>query len=110
MFAYILAGAISIGFLLISILIANMIKYQGGSHPKDKRKRRIWFWIMGVLSVITTLCIGFFVILPDIISPALHLKATMAISIGAGAGFVLYIILGLILSKIFRNSKLGHWF
>lgn len=110
MTAYIMAAAISIGFLLISALIANLIKYEGGSNPKDKKKRKIWFWVMGVLSLIVTLVVGFFIILPGISVPTLQTKFTNALLIGTGAGFVLYIILGLIISKIFKHGKVGNWF
>ena len=33
-----------------------------------------------------------------------------ALSLGTAAGFVLYLLLGFILSKIFKNGKIGHWF
>ena len=33
-----------------------------------------------------------------------------ALSIGTAIGFVLYILLGFILSKVFANGKIGHWF
>jgi hypothetical protein len=37
-------------------------------------------------------------------------KYTTAISIGAGVAFVLYLILGFILSKVFKHGKIGNWF
>jgi amino acid transporter len=110
MTAYIMAMAISIAFLLISVVVANLIKYEGGSNPKDKQKRRIWFWIIGALAVITTLLIGFLVILPNISVPTMQNKFTNALFIGTGIGAVLYILLGLIISKIFKNGKVGNWF
>jgi len=110
MTAYIMAAAISIGSLLISVLIANLIKYEGGSNPKDKQKRRIWFWIIGVLALIVTLVVGFVFILPGIKIPTMQTRFTNALFIGAGCGFVLYIIIGFIVSKIFKNGKVGNWF
>ena len=108
--AYILAGAISLGFLLISAIIANVIKYEGGSNPQDQKKRRIWFWVLAILCPVVTFAIGFFSIRSGIKVPTMQAKFTTALSIGTGCGFVLYILLGFILSKIFKNGKIGHWF
>jgi hypothetical protein len=33
-----------------------------------------------------------------------------ALPIATAVGFVVYVLLGFILSKIFKNGKLGNWF
>ena len=53
--------------------------------------------------------IGYFVFKPDANILIVN-RYISALSIGTGVGFVLYILLGFILSKVFRNGKLGHWF
>ena len=35
---------------------------------------------------------------------------TMMAGIATGVCFVVYILLGFILSKIFKNKKIGNWF
>ena len=32
------------------------------------------------------------------------------VPIATAVGFVVYIIIGFVLSKMFKNGKLGHWF
>lgn len=110
---------IALAFLLVSVLIANLIKYK--PDHRDFKKRKLWFWIMGVLALITAFVVFFFTIkfaTPDV-KTTKQLAAsytelvnhfTMLKSIATGGAFVLYIVLGFILSKIFKNKKIGTWF
>lgn len=108
--AYIMAIVIALVFLLIAAIISNLIQYEGGSHPKDKGKRKMWFWIFAILCPIVIFLIGFLVVRAGITVPSLRDKYTTALSIGTGVSFVLYIALGFVLSKVFKNGKLGNWF
>jgi archaellum biogenesis protein FlaJ (TadC family) len=108
--AYVMAAAISLGFLLLAALVSSIIQYEGGSHPKDKRKRKTWFWILGILVPVVVFLVGFLFVRSGIKVPTMRDKYTVALSIATGASFVLYILLGFIMSKIFRNGKIGHWF
>lgn len=108
--AYILGVAISLFFLLISAIVSNYaIIFEGGSNPRDKQKRRLWYWIFCVLSVIVTAGVGF-IISSKIEVPTTQKNFNMALLIAMGIGLVLYVILGFILSKVFKHGKLGHWF
>jgi len=107
--AYIISVVIALVFLLLSVLIANAIKFQGGSNPKDPQKRKMWFWILAVLNPAVIFLLGYFVFKPEANILIVNNYVT-ALSIGTGIGFVLYIILGFVLSKIFPTGKLGSWF
>ncbi len=107
--AYIISIVTALVFLLISAFIANAIKFEGGSNPKDPGKRKMWFWILAVLNPVAILLLGLFAFVPDGNIMVIQ-KYKTAIYIGTGIGFVLYIVLGFVLSKIFKNGKLGHWF
>ncbi len=107
--AYIISVSTALLFLLLSAVIANAIKYEGGSNPKDPKRRKIWFWILAVLNPTVGFLLGYFVFKPDVNIMELN-NYTNALSIGTGIGFVLYIVLGFILSKVFRNGKIGNWF
>jgi len=107
---YIIALAFACAFLLIAALISNAIKFEGGANPKDPGKRKMWFWLMGIIGTIASLLFGFFFYYyPENNSYAKGQLIT-AIGIGTGICFVVYIVLGFILSKIFKNGKLGNWF
>ena len=53
--AYVLAIAVALALLLIAAIIASIIKYEPGANPKDPRKRKIWFWVLGILALITAI-------------------------------------------------------
>ena len=108
--AYIVAVIVALVFLCIAAIISTLIQFEGGSHPKDKGKRKTWFWIFAILTPLVVFLYGFLIVRSDINVPSLRDKYTTALSIGTGLAFVLYLILGFILSKIFKNGKLGNWF
>ena len=114
-----------LAFLLIAILVANLIKFEPGNNPKDPMKRRIWFWVLGILALITTFVLLFFVFpVPveavdwEAVGDAaaqkryknLLAKYQMWAGISTGISFVFYVLVGFILSKIFKTKKIGNWF
>jgi hypothetical protein len=107
--AYVISVIIALIILLLSAIIAKAIKFEGGSKPKDPKSRKLWFWVLAFINPIMIFLLGFFVFMPDGNIRVIHDYIT-ALSIGTIAGFFLYIILGFVLSKVFANGKLGHWF
>ena len=107
--AYIISIVTALVFLLLSVFIASAIKFEGGSNPKDPGKRKMWFWILAILNPAVNFILGFFVFKPDANAMIVN-EYVAALSIGTGIGFVLYIILGFVLSKIFSTGKIGSWF
>lgn len=107
--AYIISLGTAIVFLLIAALISNAIKYEGGSNPGDPKRRKNWFWLLAVLNPVVIFLLGYFVFMPDANIMIVN-KYVAALSIGTGIGFLVYIILGFVLSKMFRNGKVGNWF
>lgn len=121
---FVVAIVCALGFLLLAILISSLIKYEPGSNPKDPRKRRVWFWILGVVAVILAFVLLFFVIPVPVdavdwtkFTPKekknyenLMAHYTMMAGIATATCFVVYVVLGLILSKIFKTKKIGDWF
>jgi sulfoxide reductase heme-binding subunit YedZ len=107
--AYIITIITALLLLLLSAVIANAIQYEGGSNPRDPRSRRTWFWILAILNPALAFLIGYFIFLPDANRMVVN-NYVNALSMGTAVGFVLYILLGFILSKLFANGKIGHWF
>jgi len=107
--AYIISLITALIFLLLAAIIANAIKFEGGSNPKDPQSRRSWFWILAILNPAVAYLLGYFVFKPDANMMVVN-NYVNALSIGTAIGFVLYILLGFILSKVFANGKIGHWF
>jgi len=108
MITYILSLIFAAFVLLIAAVISNSIVYEGGVNPKDPGKRKMWFWILAVLNPIFFYVIAEFVMKPQKVAEAKAWSA--ALPLATIAGFIIYIILGFVVSKIFKNGKLGNWF
>ena len=108
MSTYILSIIFAAAVLLIAALISNMIQFEGGSNPKDPGKRKMWFWIFAVLNPIIFYSIAAFVMPPS------NRKALEtwndSLPIAVAIGFVVYIILGFVMAKMFKHGKIGNWF
>ncbi|WP_367867246.1 hypothetical protein [Pedobacter sp. WC2423] len=107
--AYIISLTTALIFLLLAAIIANAIKFEGGSNPKDPQLRKMWFWILAILNPALSYLLGYFVFKPDANMMVIN-NYLNALSIGTAIGFIVYILLGFILSKVFANGKIGHWF
>lgn len=107
--AYVISGITALVLLLIAALIATAINYEGGSRPKDALKRRSWFWLIAALNPAIIFLLGYYMFKPDA-NIMIVKRYINALSIGTAAGFILYLLLGFVLSKIFKNGKIGHWF
>ncbi len=111
MTSYIFASIFAGAMILIAALISNMIQFEGGSNPKDPGKRKMWFWVFAILNPILFYVVGAFVLAPNAADDQMVYDGYMGIlPIAVGIGFVLYIVLGFVLSKAFKNGKLGNWF
>jgi len=107
--AYVISGIIALVLLLLATLISTAINFETGSRPKDPGRRRAWFWTIAALNPAITFLLGYYIFKPTanimIVKRYVH-----ALSMGTLIGFVLYIVLGFVLSKIFKNGKISHWF
>ncbi len=108
MSAYLISIIFAAVILLIAVVVSLAIKFQGGANPKDPGKRRAWFWIFAILNPALFYVIAFFVMKPSNIR--LRQEWIDSLLVATIIGFVVYIVLGFVLSKVFKNGKLGNWF
>lgn len=112
--AYMWAAVVAVVFFFVAVIATNMILAKP-NNPGTKA-RRIWFWIMAVLTPI----VGFVVNSLYLSSMADNEEVTLTETsksefmlhsgIAAGVFFLSFIVLGVFLSKIFKSSKVGTWF
>ena len=96
--------------ILLAAVISNLIKYEGGTNPRDPGKRRIWFWIFAILAPVAFFLYNLLSVIPTIKKgPALD-KFGVTHIIGTAIILVGYIVIGFVLSKIMKRGKLGDWF
>jgi sulfoxide reductase heme-binding subunit YedZ len=107
--AYIISIGIAFIFLLLAAFISTSIKFEGGSMPKDAQKRKTWFWVLALLNPVVIFLMGYYVFKPDANVMIVN-KYITALGIGTAVGFFVYIIAGFVLSRVFKNGKIGHWF
>lgn len=84
-----------------------MVMYRPNN--SDKMVRRMWFWSCAVLTPVVAYFINV-MIASAIKVPTRYSAYLYAAAIGAGAAFVIFILLGLLLSKVMPSSKLSTWF
>ena len=97
--------------LLLAAIVSSAIKFEGGSNPKDPMKRKVVFWVFAVFNPIIAYVLMAMVFVP---SKKADIKAyneyNDSILIAVSIGFVAYLVIGFVLSKVFKHGKLGHWF
>jgi len=108
--AYIIGIVVFIVMLLIAAVVANAIAFEPGVNPSDPRKRKTWFWILGVLTPVLTFVLTYFIVYTGIKMKTVQDKYMTAMCISTAVSFILYVGFGFLLSKIFSHGKLHHWF
>lgn len=107
---YMFAIIASIVMLGLAILIASMIQFQSGANPKDRMKRKVWFWVLAVLTPILFYVYNLILVVPNIkAGPAMN-KFFMHSALSPVVAFAVFVIMGIVVSKIFKRKKVGNWF
>ena len=107
---YMFAVVTAIVMLGLAILVASMIQYQSGANPKDRMKRKMWFWILGIITPIIFYVYNLTLVMPNIkAGPAMNKFFTHS-ALSPVLAFAIFVILGVIVSKIFKRKKVGNWF
>jgi hypothetical protein len=108
---YITAGASTIVFLVLAIVIASSIRYTDARGAgRDKAKRRLWFYLLAFLQLFPLLLISLLWIAKKI--PRLPLREEFWQNIGITSAVMLlaYLLLGFILAKLMNRSKFATVF
>lgn len=107
---YVFAVITAVIMIGLAILVASMIQYQSGANPKDKMKRKMWFWILAILTPLIFFIYNLFLVLPNIkAGPAMN-KFSLHSGLSPVIAFVVFVILGIVVSKLFKRKKVGNWF
>lgn len=108
---YILAVVAAIVFVGIAILIGSLIAYQGGKNPSDAKKRRVWFWLTGIVATAAFFCYNYFYVSGTIVpTQMLQDKFFTHTAIATGVTLVVYVIAGFVMSKLLKRQKFGTVF
>lgn len=105
--AYMWTAVILIVFFLIAVVSANMISYKPGG--SDNSSRKVWFWVLAILTPVVAF-IANFIVSQGIEVQSAASEYTLHAAIAAIVALVVFIVVGLALSKTCRNTKLSSWF
>ncbi len=109
---YILAIVAALVFVGIAILISSMIAYQGGKNPTDAKKRRVWFWVTGIIAAAAFFCYNYFYVSGQIkpTQPLLQDKFFTHTAITTGVTLATFVLIGFVMSKLMKKGKFGTVF
>lgn len=108
---YILAIVAALVFVGIAILISSMIAYQGGKNPTDAKKRRVWFWITGIIAAVAFFCYNYFYVSGTIVpTQMLQDKFFTHTAITTGVTLATFVLIGFVASKLMKKGKFGTVF
>lgn len=108
--AYIIGLVVCIVFFAVSALVANLIAYDASMGRKDISTRRFWFWILGILVPLVVFLVSWLAVYNDLRVPSQRVSYMSAMCVSSASMFVLYVVLGILFSKVMKKSKLGSWF
>lgn len=105
--AYAWALAVCIILFLLALLISNLVPYTPSG--RDRLTRRVVFWVFCAL----TPCVSFAI--NAIVAQSFRIHAQRAAFMGqsaiaAGCALLLFILVGLVLSRAYQRSKISSWF
>jgi len=105
---YVLGVVLAIVMLLIAVLIAKMIYSVPDRSDISKRKR--WFWILSGVAPVLFSLYNYLFIRANIIGSPNIVNFDKTISKSFILMIAVYIILGVVVSFVFKKGKVGDWF
>ena len=106
---YMFAAIAAVIFVGVSWLVANLIKWEGGRDPKDASKRRAAFFVIWFLGGAAFFLYNMFLV-AEKVAPNLQSKFSRVNYLSTALVFVVYLLVGFVLSKLMKNSKYGTIF
>lgn len=107
---YMFSVILAIILIGLAVLFSSLVKYNLANPKSDRTKRKTLFWATGsTVPVIYYLFLRFFVVPKISVGPALD-EFLLHSAIAPIVGFATYVVLGVVISKIFRTKKIGNWF
>jgi hypothetical protein len=107
---YITGAIFGLIMLGIAIFISNAIAYGTGRNAKDTKLRKVVFWFITAITPVLFYLYNFLIVMSTIRKgPAQGLFQAPA-AISAILSFATILGLGIVLSKTFKDKKIGNWF
>ena len=95
---------IAIIFIVLLVVVASLIPWQGGKSDSSGRTRRVWYIVLGILNLVGTILFNFFAFCKKIGVPNFRSDYMLHMVLGAILFTVLYYGLLWLIIKIQKNS------
>lgn len=105
---YVYAAIAAVVALIISIVLSNGVAFR--PDMSDVGKRKGIFWFTSIAAPVLTFALAFLLVYISLKTGSKKSTCMLHMSIGAIASWVLYIIVGFVVSKANPKGKLGSWF
>lgn len=103
--------AIGVAFIVVILIVANIIAWQPGAHDGSPAKRRLWFWILGIVALFTSLGVNYYTWMRHITKAQFVSEYTIHMIAGAAAGALLYFVVTFVICKMQKkDTKLASIF
>lgn len=108
---YLTDAIVGIAFIVLILIVANLIAWQPGAHDSSPAKRRLWFWILGVVALFTNLGIDYFTWMTRIEKAQFVSEYTIHMIGAAFAGVAVYGLITFVICKLQKkDTKLASMF
>lgn len=105
---YICALAASVLALVLAILLSNNVAFQ--PNLSDVGKRKGIFWFSSIVAPVVSALLAFLFVYIGLKTGSKKSAFMLHMSIGLCVSWVVYVVLGFIVSKANKQGKLGSWF
>lgn len=105
---YLDSALAALAAIAVAAIIAYLLKFEGGSKPRDPGRRRTWFWVILAILVFVLFQYDTFYVNP-LLALNLHARFYTVEVVSIVVAAVVYLLLGFLLSRLFPTGKLGNW-
>lgn len=105
---YILALVAAVLALVLAIVLSNRVSYQ--PNLSDVGMRKGIFWFSSIIAPVVSVLLAFLFVYMDLKTGSKKSTFMLHMFIGLCVSWVVYVVLGFIVSKANKQGKLGSWF
>lgn len=105
---YIYALVASVIALMLAIVFSNKVSFR--PDLSDVGKRKSIFWFMSIAAPVVSALLTFLLVYIGLKTGSKKNACMLHMLIGLVVSWIIYVVLGLVVSKANKQGKLGSWF
>ena len=105
---YVCSLVASVAALLLAVVLSNNVAYQ--PNLSDVGKRKAVFWFSSIVAPVVSALLAFLFVYIGLRTGSKKSVCMLHMFIGLCVSWIIYVVLGVIVSKANKQGKLGSWF